>query len=637
MYKRKILAIFTVFTLTVIGCGGSGGGDLPPGEATFTVGGTVSGVAGTLVLQNNGADDYTITQSGVFTFATAVANGSLYAVAIKTEPSGQTCSVANGTGTVTGANVTNIVVACYDRDDTNLTDPVIISVNPAEAKVGDQIQIAGTGFGSAQGSSNVGINGVQASSIIAWSDTVITAVVPDGATTGSVIVTGGGVASNSVPIVVLWAKENPENVAIDTAAGDQYDIVQISDDSGGAIMAWTDKRSGNYDIYAQRVNSTGVPQWAADGVAISTVSGDQYGPTLISDGSGGAIITWTDDRSGNSDIYAQRVNSSGVVQWTVDGVAISTAASIQASPKLISDGSGGAIITWYDDRGGNYDIYAQRVNSTGVPQWAADGVAISTAANTQYKPALISDGLGGAIITWTDDRGGNYDIYAQRVNSSGAAQWTTDGAAISTAADSQNEPTLISDGSGGAVITWYDNRSGIPDIYAQRVNSSGAVQWTADGVAISTASGEQYEPCLISDGSGGAMITWFDYRSGDWDIYVQRVNSSGVVQWTADGVAISTAADEQSYSQIVSDGSGGAIITWQDYRGGGYDIYAQRVNSSGAAQWPADGAAISMASGDQRNPDIVSDGSGGAIITWFDSRNGNYDIYAQGVSASGGQ
>jgi hypothetical protein len=331
------------------------------------------------------------------------------------------------------------------------------------------------------------------------------------------------------------------------------------------------------------------------------------------------------------------VNSTGVVQWTVDGVAISTAASIQASPKLISDGSGGAIITWYDDRGGNYDIYAQRVNNTGVPQWAADGVAISTAADIQYKPALISDGLGGAIITWEDYRDGNDDIYAQRVSSSGAVQWTADGAAISTAADSQNEPTLISDGSGGAIITWYDNRSGIPDIYAQRVNSSGAVQWTADGVAISTASGEQYEPCMISDGSGGAMITWFDYRSGDWDIYVQRVNSSGVVQWTADGVAISTAADEQSYSQIVSDGSGGAIITWQDYRDGGYDIYAQRVNSSGAAQWPADGAAISTASGDQRNPDIVSDGSGGAIITWFDYRNGNYDIYAQGVSASGGQ
>jgi hypothetical protein len=517
------------------------------------------------------------------------------------------------------------------------TNPVITSVNPSEAKAGDQIEIAGSGFGGAQGSSSVSINGVHASSILSWNDRAITVVVPDGATTGSVIVTEGGVASNSVSVVVLWAKENPENVAIDTAAGDQYDIALISDDSGGAIMAWTDKRSGNSDIYVQRVNSTGVPQWAADGVAISTVSGDQYGPTLISDGSGGAIMAWTDNRSGNSDIYAQRVNSSGVVQWTVDGVAISTAASIQASPKIISDGSGGAIITWYDDRGGNYDIYAQRVNSTGVPQWAADGAAISTAANSQYKPTLISDGLGGAIITWTDDRSGNYDIYAQRVNSSGAVQWTADGAAISTAADSQNEPTLISDGSGGAIITWYDNRSGNPDIYAQRVNSSGAVQWTADGAAISTASGEQYEPCLISDGSGGALITWFDYRSGDWDIYAQRVNSSGIVQWTADGVAISVAADEQSYPQIVSDGSGGAIITWQDYRDGGYDIYAQRVNSSGAAQWPADGAAISTASGDQKNPELVSDGSGGAIILWFDNRSGNYDIYAQGVSASGGQ
>jgi hypothetical protein len=79
---------------------------------TFTVGGTVSGLSGSVVLQNNGADNLTISVNGGFTFSTALANASRYNVSVLTQPSGQTCGVANGTGTVNGANVTNVSVAC---------------------------------------------------------------------------------------------------------------------------------------------------------------------------------------------------------------------------------------------------------------------------------------------------------------------------------------------------------------------------------------------------------------------------------------------------------------------------------------------------------------------------------------------
>ncbi len=270
-----------------------------------------------------------------------------------------------------------------------------------------------------------------------------------------------------------------------------------------------------------------------------------------------------------TDIYAQRVNSAGAAQWTANGVAICTATENQYYPTIVSDGTGGAIIIWNDYRNGNDDIYAQRVNSAGAAQWTADGVAVCTATGTQSYPTIVSDGTGGVIITWHDSRSGNYDIYAQRVNSAGAAQWTANGVAICTATDNQYSPTIVSDGSGGAIITWYDYRSGTNyDIYAQRVNSAGAAQWTANGAAICTATGDQASPTIVSDGSGGAIITWYDYRSGNADIYVQRVNSAGAAQWTANGVAICTAALSQYYPTIVSDGTGGAIITWRDYRNG---------------------------------------------------------------------
>jgi hypothetical protein len=412
----------------------------------------------------------------------------------------------------------------------------------------------------------------------------------------------------SSPALAQW---QPDGVALCTAANNQFALTIVSDGAGGAIVTWHDFRSGSNDIYAQRVNASGVPQWTADGVALCVAANNQYSPMIVSDGFGGAIVTWYDFRSGtNYDIYAQRVNASGVPQWTANGVALCTAANDQFIPTPVSDGSGGAVVTWYDYRSGNFDIYAQRVNASGVPQWTANGVALCTAANDQYLPRIVSDGSGGAIITWYDFRSGNYDIYAQRVNASGAPQWTADGVALCTAANNQLYPTIVSNGSGGAIVTWYDSRSGSNDIYAQRVNASGAPLWTADGVALCTAANEQYAPTIVSDGSGGAIITWYDLRSGtNYDIYAQRVNASGVPQWTADGVALCTAANEQSLPTIVSDGSGGAIATWNDSRSGNFDIYAQRVEPRYGYWGHPEPAIVSVA-------DIPGDQGGRVKVNW---------------------
>ena len=435
-----------------------------------------------------------------------------------------------------------------------------------------------------------------------------------------------------------WSSDPAVNNAISTAANDQRYPFTASDGNGGAIIIWQDFRSGaGSDIYAQRIDANGDVLWTADGVPISTAANSQYSPTIVSYVNGGAIVTWYDWRSGtNFDIYAQRIDANGNVLWTADGVPISTAANSQERPAIVSDGNGGAIITWYDSRSSNYDIYAQRIDANGNVLWTADGVAISIADGWQSYPTIVSDGSGGAIITWNDGRSGNGDIYAQRIDANGNVLWTTDGVAISTAANSQSSPFIVSDGNGGAIITWYDSRSGNWDIYAQRINASGVVQWTTDGVAISTAANNQYYPFMVSDGSSGAIITWYDYRSGaNFDIYAQRINTNGVVQWTADGVPISTAANSQERPTIASDGSGGAIITWYDYRSGNYDIYAQRIDTDGNVLWTADGVSISIAVNSQYAPTIVGDGIGGAIITWEDARSGNFDIYAQRIPARG--
>ena len=89
-------------------CGSAGGG----GGGAYSIGGTISGLSGTVVLGDNGGDPLSVGANGTFTFATPVAQGAAFAVTVTTQPSGQTCSVANGSGTVGSANVTNVSVTC---------------------------------------------------------------------------------------------------------------------------------------------------------------------------------------------------------------------------------------------------------------------------------------------------------------------------------------------------------------------------------------------------------------------------------------------------------------------------------------------------------------------------------------------
>jgi hypothetical protein len=89
----------------------SGGEDEPLPE--YRIGGTVTGLAGTIVLQNNGSDDLSITSSGSFTFATTVRRGDTYNVSIRTQPRDQACTVGNASG-VAAADVGNVLVNCID-------------------------------------------------------------------------------------------------------------------------------------------------------------------------------------------------------------------------------------------------------------------------------------------------------------------------------------------------------------------------------------------------------------------------------------------------------------------------------------------------------------------------------------------
>lgn len=115
-HRSGISGVFVAVTVLLQACGGGGdGGDPGSGSGNaYTVGGSVSGLisGGSVVLQNNGSGDLTLTSNGTFAFATPLGSGAAYAVTVKTQPAGQVCAVANGRGTVSGQAVRDVAVSC---------------------------------------------------------------------------------------------------------------------------------------------------------------------------------------------------------------------------------------------------------------------------------------------------------------------------------------------------------------------------------------------------------------------------------------------------------------------------------------------------------------------------------------------
>ena len=452
-----------------------------------------------------------------------------------------------------------------------------------------------------------------------------------------------------------WTTKTDLNLAVCTAPGDQIGLVMVADDSGGAIVAWMDKRGGDWDIYAQHLLVTGSvdPAWPVNGRAICAARKDQRNPQIQADGAGGAIIVWEDARGNDWDVYAQRILAGGAVDpgWSSDGLAVASAGGDQRSPGVVVDGIGGAILAWFDV---GHGIHAQRilVNGTLDSAWAPAGRVLCSSDSTEMSFRMVANGDSGAIVVWCDGS----DVRAQRVSTRGATAppWPSDGRLVSKGPGARQSPAIVGDGAGGVIVVWTEER-GVREgiVNAQHVRADGIVDpaWPADGCKVSptklvsVAPGEGWGTIpaapLVADGAGGAILVCSG-ESHD----VQHVLASGALDpnWPREGCRLSNYFGDHGF-KAVTDGSGGAIAVWSHELDGFHfsfsgpyltlegNIVAQHVLSSGVVDhtWPKQGRQVTTAKGRQSSPGAIADGDGGAIVVWEDERGDVADIYAQRI------
>lgn len=372
--------------------------------------------------------------------------------------------------------------------------------------------------------------------------------------------------------------------------------------------------------------------WAADGV---TVGNDGESFQHISDGAGGAIIAFAKVwalPSSTGPVYAVRLDGTGNILW--GPVLLSGVGAPHGLARLCSDGCGGALVAWTKQiSSGVLQIQVQRISGSGVMQWA-----IPVAASAQFAdvtPALaVAAGYQSMFLVYRSD----LSLYAGQISIDGVLSSPgTAGLALGT---TSVEPCVVRDGSGGygVIVAWSD--VAMNTVVQRVVASTGTISaaWgSGSPVTIcGTAGSDHFTPSAAADGSGGALIAWSEVtQPPPWwidEIRVQKVDSSGSAQWAANGVVLVESLHGSGLA-VASDGAGGAYVAWEDLRNAGLinndDIFAQHLNASGVAQWASGGINVSPAdnlTASQRRPKMVSDLAGGALVTFQDFRSTTYDI-----------
>lgn len=171
-------------------------------------------------------------------------------------------------------------------------------------------------------------------------------------------------------------------------------------------------------------------------------------------------------------------------------------------------------------------------------------------------------------------------------------------------------------------------------------STRGLAQWPVDptvNLPIADRASEQVIPKVAATSDGGCYVGWFDLASGNYDVYLQRLDSQGNELWAHNGILVS-GNPQNSFLvdwDLCVDSDDHCVLVFSDDRNGGgdFDVYAYRIAPDGTFVWGANGVTISEDPGFEAAPRIVELTTGDFVVVW--SRDSNGKIMGQSIAPDG--
>ncbi len=454
-----------------------------------------------------------------------------------------------------------------------------------------------------------------------------------------------------VPVVAIaqWPSDPAENLPIADQAGEQVVPHIAATADGGCYVGWYDHASGNYDVALQRLTSFGVEMFPHNGIIVSAHPQNTWVMdwALIVDGDDNAVLSFNDIRSGSSNLHIYKIDPAGTFLWGDDGITLTDNDAFKGPPGLAEAPDGDIVIVWPEEQATGTSIMMQRLSPAGALRFVSGGIPVAgePGENAGLPHAVPSDG-SDVIVAWVPNYSfmANRLIAAQKFDATGAAVWGQTIVIFETGTLPMGHNfSLQADGVGGALLAWTNAVGMSFNCYAQHLTADGSELWPHNGQSVSDETTYSHiYPSLSYDPT--TEDTYLFYRAQNsgqtmWGLYGQKLAADGSRLWGAGGrelLPVDETWISDPRSVLVTDP--GAMIFIMDNPSGTYGedrVVGMRVDPEGDFVWPEETVVMASTLSSKQDLEAIMGSDGAAKAVWQDERDDGGDIYGQNLNGDG--
>lgn len=444
-----------------------------------------------------------------------------------------------------------------------------------------------------------------------------------------------------------WPTSPMENLLICNHTGEQAlpKIAALSE--GGCYVAWQDLSSGNYDIYLQRLDANGIPQWADPcGILVSDHPQDTWLTDwdIAVDVADNCILAINDIRNGaDRDITVYSIGPQQEFLWGPDGIALSNNDGFEPDPRILPMDNGDVVFAWQEED----SIHIRKLDSEGHDVFNNPSTITFTQASGVSIPRLAALDNSGFALSYLAQQGTQFSspryLYVRSYNDDGSARWVESGIEImnQSGIGIQMRPDLVSDGEGGVYVYWYDARGNVHHCYVQHVNANGVAEWAANGVSVDLSASElQMSPSAVVVPEGIAIFyQTANTAQSQGGLSAQLLDHSGAYLWNTAGVTISPLLpDEHCFNvrAFIQDDNYSVFFSQYDFGSATETLLrASQLTPAGVPAWTPTIKDMCSVESEKGRPYACVNVFGQIIAAWPDARDGDMDIYVQNINLDG--
>lgn len=444
-----------------------------------------------------------------------------------------------------------------------------------------------------------------------------------------------------------WKTNETTPVLVSAASNFQYAVLYSIDDDGNSFYVWADYRNENIELYAQKLDNKGIPQWTKDGLRIGKILDKNmfiYTPKLIKpDGKGGAYIAWHRlidvNKVERRNLYAQYVSSDGKAQWTADGIKVTEQELTSYDPNdgviELNDLKNDKLLFTFNNYNSSSTtniVYTKKLNYAGSTVEAETKLLEAKGLETK----VLYDGKNSRFIAFIKDAASDYLF--QTFDASNKPLISAVAVYSNPFLGNSRIDLFKIDVEGNAVIGRTLSGDNKKIVVAHKISKDGKSIWGSNGTNL--GSNTTFDVQVVPTSDGGGIATWLETGDRSRPFQVAKLKANGDILWKND---VFTPKSDKSYflpNKLISDGKDGVYTLWLKPKNIGYDLTVQRIDSNGSLKFGEDGLAFKDFTffSDYR---LIPYPKGGVILLYGankeleDGRGGSVDLYTNYITEVG--